>query len=449
MRLKIESNLALFSILLIFLDAYSIFSVPISWFGQFLFFLIFFQKYIKLKLYKNKISKIFYIFLLIFLVPSINIISFQEAFFVSLRIFNIISFFTVFMVIINDNSYKKVFDNKFASLLTFLSIFSIYIFIAQIFDLYEPLRNRASTTIFEDDIQSTFWLSQPHRLMGTFREPSFYAAFLFPIFYVNLISKNKLNLIFVFVISISIGLTRSDYVRLICFVVLVGEILIYIKKKEINFKLIFSILVIFLFSNYGILECNVNPDSNDCLNYVETVEIMNLDGKFKLKSNNSTPIETLGNERLNTLNYFLKSLPTLSSNGLDQVGSNYKNFLSEKVREELYLTNRTLPNYLLIRFLGQDFGTGDFQTLFNEYNVQNQIIFYSISLGPIFIGLFITFFSFIFFNKKNDKFLIYFFIICLMIFLNPIEEVNGYFAFILASVFNQLKQKNFENETSI
>jgi hypothetical protein len=30
-----------------------------------------------------------------------------------------------------------------------------------------------------------------------------------------------------------------------------------------------------------------------------------------------------------------------------------------------------------------------------------------------------------------------------MIFLNPIEEVNGYFAFILASVFNQLKQKNF------
>ena len=63
----------------------------------------------------------------------------------------------------------------------FYSLIVIYIFVAQIYDFYEPYRNRANTNPFGDSAQSIFWLSQPHRAMGTFREPSFLITFFYPL----------------------------------------------------------------------------------------------------------------------------------------------------------------------------------------------------------------------------------------------------------------------------
>ena len=71
---------------------------------------------------------------------------------------------------------------------------SIYFFIAQIFNIPEPIRNRPGTGILGFDIQTTFWSSGSHRMLGTFREPVFLVSLLFPSFIVlHYKSKNNLS----------------------------------------------------------------------------------------------------------------------------------------------------------------------------------------------------------------------------------------------------------------
>jgi len=48
-------------------------------------------------------------------------------------------------------------------------------------------------------------------------------------------------------------------------------------------------------------------------------------------------------------------------------------------------------------------------------------------------------------NKNNENF-IYFLVICLLVFLNPIEEVNSYYGFIIGYAFYIFNVESKQNE---
>ena len=185
---KVLSIFLIITISLIFLDAYVFFSIPIAWIGQLLLFLLALTKF---NIFKDTFNtSIFSTIILLVTVPQIYVTFFttnpnQDITYTMLRYFNIVSFLVVFAFTINVSSKNKSLNDEILrKLKNFCFIFSlmvIYIFIAQIYDLYEPFRNRSNTNLFGESSQSTFWLSQPHRAMGTFREPSFLITFFYPL----------------------------------------------------------------------------------------------------------------------------------------------------------------------------------------------------------------------------------------------------------------------------
>ena len=70
--------------------------------------------------------------------------------------------------------------------------------------------------------------------------------------------------------------------------------------------------MIFAFSTFGILECNINPSSVDCAEFQDTVDKINDSGNLKLKINENTISDNFDNERLEVLKYFFYSLENLT-----------------------------------------------------------------------------------------------------------------------------------------
>ena len=147
------------------------------------------------------------------------------------------------------------------------------------------------------------------------------------------------------------------------------------------------LIPIIFFSTFGILECNLNPNSIDCSNYKEDVEKINGSGKLQVKSNSPASVIELGVERLDVVSFFFGTLDNLKPNGLSSVNKNYQYYQSIKISDEMYLTNRTLPEYLLTRYDTKNFGTGSYSVVGYEVNVQNLIVFYSQAFGVTFIVL--------------------------------------------------------------
>ena len=242
------------------LDAYSFFDVPFSWIGLSGIFLIaIFSDY------KILLNSKLYLIILILLMPTFfnNISTATDLNFI-LRLFNTVSFFVVLLFSLKffDNSQNTKFINLLQKLILVLSIFAIYLYLAQIYDLPEIIRNRSNTGLLGDSSQTTFWKNEPHRMVGSFREPVLLASTLLPLYFLYLLSARKLHLITVILSSIVIGLTRSDLVRIYCFITLFVLLVFYLKTKELN-KAIFPVCLVLLFSLKGIRECDLNPDSSD------------------------------------------------------------------------------------------------------------------------------------------------------------------------------------------
>ena len=83
----------------------------------------------------------------------ITFIDFNEIdyLYVGLRIFNVVSFLLLFTYFskIQDENFIDNFHKSMQIVLLFLSCVTIYIFVAQLFDLPEPIRNRANTSFFQ------------------------------------------------------------------------------------------------------------------------------------------------------------------------------------------------------------------------------------------------------------------------------------------------------------
>ena len=437
------------SVSMVFLDAYEIFSIPLTWLGLSLLVPISLYE-IKNTLW-SKYSKFIYLVAIVFIIPEAFYIMTEklllsDLFYIGLRYYNIFSFIVV-LFFCNYFFQQTDLDYFFSLLKKFIYLYSfitIYIFIAQIFDFYEPFRNRPNTTLYEGSLQSIFWLSQPHRAMGTFREPLFLVTFFLPLVLIYLYRERQNTLALSVIAGIALGLTRSDYVRL--FVIFLYLIINYVIKKEIILSILTLLLSIVLFSSIGVLECNLNPDSIECSEFSEDVEKINNSGKLKIKTNSTNPVTELDSDRLDVINYFLYSLNNVSPRGIGSVNEDYQDYSAKEIGKKMYLTNRTLPKYLLTRYSTQNFGTGNYSLIKYEPNVQNLLVFYTQGFGVMFPVLLYLYLINLLMTKKINLDIGFFSIIILLIFVSPIEEVNSYYAFIIGLSYTLYFKKKEINE---
>ena len=64
----------------------------------------------------------------------------------------------------------------------------------------------------------------------------------------------------------------------------------------------------------------------------------------------------------------------------------------------MYLVNRTLPEYLKVKYLSKSFGTGRYFLTYENINIQNNFLFNLFSIGMIYL-VFILYFLYIFSKK--------------------------------------------------
>ena len=432
--------------LLIFLEAYQIFSIPLSWIGLSLIFLYSFN--FKNIFTTNPLLKVLLIGFIILIIIDLSFIArnpqlLNIQYFV-LRIFNIISFVVLFILFKNNDVIQDLqLDTKITNFIIIFSVLSIYIYFAQIFDLFEPLRNRSNTSVYSNSLQTTFWPEASHRALGTFREPSYLVSYFLPLIYLRIKSLNKLSFTTLILCSAIIGLAKSDFSLVFCAFLLLIEIIEFITRKKIDYQIIIFSIIVISFSQINIVECNLNPDSKDCLNYFEEKEeanIFNDDIVFNDSNNFTEENDSLidfDNERFAIYRFVLDSFDNIDHKGVLYANIVFQEYSSKLTQIEMYLTNRTQPNYLLDNFPTQNFGTGRYSLLRYPINLQNKLVFYYVSYGPLVLVIIILLLLNLIKNYKNNFQFKYFIVMILFLILSPIEELNSYFGFILGYAFHQ------------
>ena len=433
--------------LLIFLEAYQIFSIPLSWIGLSLIFLYSFN--FKNIFTNNPLLKVLLIGFIILIIIDLSFIASNPQllniqYFV-LRIFNIISFVVLFILFKNNDVIQDLqLDTKIKNFIIIFSVLSIYIYFAQIFDLFEPLRNRSNTSVYSNSLQTTFWPEVSHRALGTFREPSYLVSYFLPLIYLRIKSLNKLSFTTLILCSAIIGLAKSDFSLVFCAFLLLIEIIEFITRKKIDYQIIIFSIIVISFSQINIVECNLNPDSKDCLNYFEEKEeanIFNDDIVFNDSNNNfieeNSSLIDFDNERFAIYRFVLDSFDNIDHKGVLYANIVFQEYSSKLTQIEMYLTNRTQPNYLLDNFPTQNFGTGRYSLIRYPINLQNKLVFYYVSYGPLVLVTIILLLLNLIKNYNNNFQFKYFIVIILFLILSPIEELNSYFGFILGYAFHQ------------
>ena len=432
--------------LLIFLEAYQIFSIPLSWIGLSLIFLYSFN--FKNIFTTNPLLKVLLIGFIILIIIDLSFIASNPhllniQYFV-LRIFNIISFVVLFILFKNNDVIQDLqLDTKITNFIIIFSVLSIYIYFAQIFDLFEPLRNRSNTSVYSNSLQTTFWPEASHRALGTFREPSYLVSYFLPLIYLRIKSLNKLSFTTLILCSAIIGLAKSDFSLVFCAFLLLIEIIEFITRKKIDYQIIIFSIIVISFSQINIVECNLNPDSKDCLNYFEEKEeanIFNDDIVFNDSNNFTEENDSLidfDNERFAIYRFVLDSFDNIDHKGVLYANIVFQEYSSKLTQIEMYLTNRTQPNYLLDNFPTQNFGTGRYSLIRYPINLQNKLVFYYVSYGPLVLVTIILLLLNLIKNYNNNFQFKYFIVIILFLILSPIEELNSYFGFILGYAFHQ------------
>ena len=425
------------SLFLIFLDAYTIFNVPFQWIGLSTIVLLFVLNFKKIY---SQINTVFFVIIFIIFTPILfEIFNSYEILFerdYQLRVFNFVSFFiTVYVAqTFLPSINQEKFMNLLEKLLLIISVFSIYIFISQIFDLFEPFRNRSNTNLMSNTSQTTFWPYEPHRIMGTFREPLLYASYIFPVSLILFLCKKNISILSTFIIALALGLTRSDLIRIYAITGIILFIVLLLYKKTNNNKIVFFLFAVLLFSFISIQECKVNPESNDCLglNIEESNDFLSFED---LES-----ITNLDSDRKNSLNFLLKSDLNYFGQGFNTIVIEYQQYLTNEINQEMYLTNRVLPKYLNISYQSQNFGTGNYSANFYKPNTQSMLINVIISSGIILILILFAVPLFVLFVKKDFGVLLTVLYLLLFFFIIPIEELNAFTGLIFGYGFKILEK---------
>ncbi len=427
-----------FSLFLIFLDSYQILSFPITWIGTGLLLTLCLVIFYKQKI---KLNFLYLIILVIALLPTffnlsnssdINLYTF-------LRVFSFLGFsFT--LLVFTKTHYQEIILRNLKAVFFLMVGLSIYTYFAQLFNFYEPFRNRPGTGILGFDAQQNFWISGSHRLVGTFREPVFLVSLLFPSFLViHFQSRN--SKIFYIISALIFGLTKSELA-----IVFVGLfILVQILLKNFDFNSFIFLLVFLVCFFVPIKECDISPNNIECPSYTE--EEINDKLKYQEETNSTDKlivsldeIEFQDRERSDTISFGIDSLKNNTGFGFQHTNQKYTDYLSQDVSHEMYLVNRSLPEYLKVKYLTRTFGTGRYFLVYENINIQNNFLFNLFSIGMFYL-LMLIFLILYSFNKSFEKGLKVSLII-LCISLASVEDLLPIFGLYLSLMFTMERNEN-------
>ena len=437
---KTLQSLLSVSFLLIVFDSYEIFQIPLSWLGSFLLVFIVFILYRKEEI---KFNNLIFVCLLVGLLPTLltlnnSFYSKDELGYVLLRIFSFISFAFI-SIVISKSKHKKVVLTSLKSTFYIVIFFSLYLYIAQIFNLYEPFRNRPGTGVLGFDQQNNFWISGSHRMVGTFREPVFLVSVLFPIFLV-IHFKNMNSIKFYVGAALLFGLTKSE----LALVLVILLIFIELIRKNIGFNNFLFFLVFLICFFIPIKECDISPSNIECPQYTitegtssniidtEEVEYKN-ESTVNIATTQLDSVKFEDRERSDIISFALEFASLNSGFGFNNTNEIYTKHLSKNINQEMYFVNRTLPEYLKVKFLSKSFGTGRYFLTYENINIQNNFLFNIFSIGMIYV-VFILLFLIYFFYKDFDQGLKYLLLLA-SISLASFEDLLPIFGLCIGLMF--------------
>ena len=394
---KIIEILFFLSLTLVFLDSYEFMEFPLTWLGNFLIVGICIFIFIKERMRTNLL-----LLLVIFttLLPTIfNLFTFDfissEIIYTITRVASYLGFIITFFVI-SKSQFKNIIFKNLTNVFYLVIALSIYTYFAQLFNFYEPYRNRPGTGILGFDIQTNFWITDSHRMMGTFREPVFLVSILFPSFLV--IHYKSINTTFFYFLSaVLFGLTKSELSLILLLAFLFVEIIL---TKKLNLKVLIFAIVFFLGFFIPINECDISPQNYECPqnNDIETTND-SYDEDLENQLTSPKDFEFQNRERLDSVEFFTDFLSENTGYGFQSTNQIYTSYLAKEVNNEMYLTNRTLPEYLNVRYLSGSFGTGRYFLTYENINLQNNFMFNLFSIGMIYL---IILFCIILFSLQNN-----------------------------------------------
>ena len=394
---KIIEILFFLSLTLVFLDSYEFMEFPLTWLGNFLIVGICIFIFIKERMRTNLL-----LLLVIFttMLPTIfNFFTFDfissEIIYTITRVASYLGFIITFFVI-SKSQFKNIIFKNLTNVFYLVIALSIYTYFAQLFNFYEPYRNRPGTGILGFDIQTNFWITDSHRMMGTFREPVFLVSILFPSFLV--IHYKSINTTFFYFLSaVLFGLTKSELSLILLLAFLFVEIIL---TKKLNLKVLIFAIVFFLGFFIPINECDISPQNYECPQNND-IEKTNDSYDEDLENQLTSPkdFEFQNRERLDSVEFFTDFLSENTGYGFQSTNQIYTSYLAKEVNNEMYLTNRTLPEYLNVRYLSGSFGTGRYFLTYENINLQNNFMFNLFSIGMIYL---IILFCIILFSLQNN-----------------------------------------------
>ena len=394
---KIIEILFFLSLTLVFLDSYEFLEFPLTWLGNFLIVGICIFIFIKEKM---RINLLLLLVIFTTLLPTIfNLFTFDfitsEIIYTITRVASYLGFIITFFVI-SKSQFKNIIFKNLTNVFYLVIALSIYTYFAQLFNFYEPYRNRPGTGILGFDIQTNFWITDSHRMMGTFREPVFLVSILFPSFLV--IHYKSINTTFFYFLSaVLFGLTKSELSLIFLLAFLFVEIIL---TKKLNLKVLIFAIVFFLGFFIPINECDISPQNYECPqnNDIETTND-SYDEDLENQLTSPKDFEFQNRERLDSVEFFTDFLSENTGYGFQSTNQIYTSYLAKEVNNEMYLTNRTLPEYLNVRYLSGSFGTGRYFLTYENINLQNNFMFNLYSIGMIYL---ILLFCIILFSLQNN-----------------------------------------------
>jgi hypothetical protein len=362
-----------------------------------------------------------------------------------LRIFSFTAFVYIMYVTLHLENHVDILTalNK---VYLVISIFSIYTFLSQIFNFYEPYRNRPGTGILGFDVQSNFWISSSHRMVGTFREPIFLISLLFPAFLV-LHYKFGVRVYFYLLSGLVFGLTKSELALLIVVLFVITDI--YINKID---KRVLYFFIVFLITFFvPIKECDISPSNSECPQYtMDEKEDLNSGLESNSNKNEFSELNNISKiksvqfddrERSDIISFTNQFIKYGTGFGYQNTNSLYTDYLSIEVERENYLVIRTSPKYLNIQYLAKSFGTGRYFLLYEDINLQNNFLFNFFSIGPLYgILLFLIISGFLYYDFKNALKII---LVLISISLASFEDLLPVFGLYLGLMF---KMENYEDK---
>ncbi|MDA9607196.1 hypothetical protein N9S32_00640 [Candidatus Actinomarina] len=437
-------SLFIVSIFLSFLDAYQLFNIPLNWIGGSLTVLFF----VILYFYENmKIPSLIIMGVFVALLPTFfkyQVISnlIDGEIYTLLRVFSFLSFIFIFYVT-SKSKFNYEIINALEKIYVLLLSICIYTFLAQLFNFFEPTRNRPGTGILGFDAQVNFWISGSHRMVGTFREPVFLVSLLFPVFLA--LHFKKVQPIYFYILSgIAFGLTKSEYALILVIVFSFIQIISY----KFSFKIIFFVTLFLICFFIPIKECDISPKNIECPEISNiTIETLDSSPENIEGGNNNLEIDYDINEiifddqeRSDIFRFSIEHMKHNIGFGFQGINQKYTKFLAKNVQDEMYLTNRTLPEYLKIKYLSNSFGTGRYFLTYENINIQNNFLFNFFSIGFFYLLAILLLLIYLLF--VNFKRFLYVSMLIFTISLSSIEDLLPIFGLCLGLVFTMVDNED-------